>query len=236
MDKNLRKRLTNEMKDGESQNNIFWEDFQNCEKIYSNLKNTKRFSGSMLRLARGPPWKACTFRCGHSALSTKSGPGNNNRSDGPPEPGFLAAWKACKGEERRQLVVLSISGAALNLGFGVVIPALPVLSQELGFGATGVGLLLAAPSLARVMFNLPAGALVDSFGRVPCMIAGEMFAALGCLGTGLALSLNTMLPVRFMGGTGAALAAAGSAAYLADLTERPHLKLDCACVSVWLFF
>eukprot|EP00434_Breviolum_minutum_P022174 symbB.v1.2.019575.t3/scaffold1605.1/size109642/3 len=160
---------------------------------------------------------------GTCALSTKSGP-PKNPSDGQPEPGFFAAWKACKGEERRQLVVLSISGAALNLGFGVVIPALPVLSQELGFGATGVGLLLAAPSLARVIFNLPAGALVDSFGRVPCMIAGEMFAALGCLGTGLALSLNTMLPVRFMGGTGAALAASGSAAYLADLTERPHLK------------
>lgn len=189
----------------------------------------------MLRLARGPAWKACAFRCGRSALSTKSGP-PKNPSDGQPEPGFFAAWKACKGEERRQLVVLSISGAALNLGFGVVIPALPVLSQELGFGATGVGLLLAAPSLARVIFNLPAGALVDSFGRVPCMIAGEMFAALGCLGTGLALSLNTMLPVRFMGGTGAALAASGSAAYLADLTERPHLKLDCACVSFWLFF
>ena len=32
-----------------------------------------------------------------------------------------------------------------------------------------------------------------------------------------------MLPVRFMGGTGAALAAAGSQAYLTDLTERSHL-------------
>lgn len=198
--------------------------------FYSNLDKLCA-SVKMLRLARRP-WKACNFRCGPSALSTKSVP-PNNRSDGQPEPGFFAAWKACKGEERRQLVVLSISGAALNLGFGVVIPALPVLSQELGFGATGVGLLLAAPSLARVIFNLPAGALVDSFGRVPCMIAGEMFAALGCLGTGFALSLNTMLPVRFMGGTGAALAAAGSAAYLADLTERPHLKLSesglCMC-------
>ena len=137
----------------------------------------------------------------------------------------MAAWKACRGEERKQLAVISVAGAALNLGFGVVIPALPVLSQELGFGATGVGLLLAAPSLARVVFNLPAGALVDSFGRVPCMIIGELFAALGCLGTALALSLSTMLPIRFMGGSGGALASAGSAAYLTDLTERPHLKL-----------
>ena len=185
----------------------------------------------MLRLAHRKPWKACTFRCG-SALSTKS---KVNNQDGQPEIGFLAAWKACQGEERRQLLVLSVSGAALNLGFGVVIPALPVLSQDLGFGATGVGLLLAAPSLARVLFNLPAGALVDSFGRVPCMIAGEMFAALGCLGTGLALSLSTMLPVRFMGGTGAALAAAGSQAYLADLTERPHLKLSLWIVYLFVF-
>ncbi|CAJ1361741.1 unnamed protein product [Effrenium voratum] len=93
-----------------------------------------------------------------------------------------------------------------------------------GLPRGGVGLLLAAPSLARVVFNLPAGALVDSFGRVPCMIIGELFAALGCLGTALALSLSTMLPIRFMGGSGGALASAGSAAYLTDLTERPHLK------------
>lgn len=51
--------------------------------------------------------------------------------------GFLAAWKACRKEERRQLLVISVSGAALNVGMGVVIPALPQLSQELGFGATG---------------------------------------------------------------------------------------------------
>lgn len=173
----------------------------------------------MLRLVR-PPWKACrALRCGSVVLSTKAG-----RPE-PSEPGFVAAWNACRGEERRQLAVLSVSGAALNLGFGVVIPALPVLSQELGFGATGVGLLLAAPSLARVVCNLPAGALVDTFGRVPCMVFGEVLAALGCLGTGLAMSLSTMLPVRFMGGSGGAFAAAGSAAYLADLTERQHLKL-----------
>ena len=180
----------------------------------------------MLRLARPAPWKTrCWLRCGTAVLSTKTQPGSAGRPDRDDGPGFVAAWKACRGEERRQLAVISVSGAALNLGFGVVIPALPVLSQELGFGATGVGLLLAAPSLARVVCNLPAGALVDSFGRVPCMIIGEMFAALGCLGTGLATSLSTMLPVRFMGGSGGALAAAGSAAYLADLTERPHLIL-----------
>ena len=175
----------------------------------------------MLRLAR-PPWKSCVgLRC-RPALwsSTKTKPSGQDD-----QPGFVAAWKACRGEERKQLAVLSISGAALNLGFGVVIPALPVLSKELGFGATGVGLLLAAPSLARVLCNLPAGALVDSFGRVPCMILGELMAAVGCLGTGLATTLGSMLPVRFLGGSGGALASAGSAAYLADLTERPHLKL-----------
>ncbi|CAK9019978.1 unnamed protein product [Durusdinium trenchii] len=172
----------------------------------------------MLRLGRRWPRTRCSLhRGGLAVLSTQTG-------DAKSKPGFLAAWKACRKEERRQLLVISVSGAALNVGMGVVIPALPQLSQELGFGATGVGLLLAAPSLARCLFNLPAGALVDSLGRVPCMVMGEIFAALGCLGTGLAWSLSSMLPVRFMGGTGAALAAAGSQAYLTDLTERPHLK------------
>ena len=64
-----------------------------------------------------------------------------------------------------------------------------------------MGLLLAAPSLARCLFNLPAGALVDSLGRVPCMVMGEIFAALGCLGTGQDLRIACIF-LLFVGRVG----------------------------------
>ncbi|CAE7702732.1 norA [Symbiodinium microadriaticum] len=171
----------------------------------------------MLRRLRPVQWAAC-HRLRGSRCCAQGGHGKRT------QPGLAAAWATCSREERRQLAVLSASGAVLNLGFGVVIPALPALSQELGFGALGVGLLLGVPGLARVLVNLPAGVLVDRLGRVPAMVAGELVAALGCLGTALGTSIGTMLPLRFLGGSGASLAAAGSAAYVADMTEKSHLK------------
>ena len=57
-------------------------------------------------------------RCRHGALRSKH-----------TAPSFRAAWRACSAAERRQLTLLGTAGAALNLGFGVIIPALPVLSQ-----------------------------------------------------------------------------------------------------------
>jgi len=143
---------------------------------------------------------------------------------GAGQVGIRSAWAACSIPERKQLVVVSVSGAMLHVGFGVVIPALPALSEQLGFGAFGIGLLLAAPNLARVLCNLPAGALVDRLGRVPGMVGGELLAAVGCLGTALGSSLSTMLPCRFLGGAGGALASAASAAYIADMTEQKHLR------------
>jgi len=85
-------------------------------------------------------------------------------------------------------------------------------------------MLLAAPGLARVLCNLPAGALVDRFGRVPCMVLGEVVAGVCCLGTALGSSLGAMLTLRFAQGVGSSMALAGSSAYLADMTERSHLK------------
>lgn len=131
---------------------------------------------------------------------------------------------SCSPIERRQILTVSLSAAVLNLGFGVVIPALPALSQQLGFGATGVGLLLAAPSVAKLLANLPAGAMGDSFGRVRCMVAGTCISALGILGTGTVGTLAVMLPIRFVQGFGSSLASASACAYLVDLTERHHLR------------
>mmetsp|Transcript_52797 Transcript_52797/g.171789 ORF Transcript_52797/g.171789 Transcript_52797/m.171789 type:complete len:558 (-) Transcript_52797:78-1751(-) len=137
---------------------------------------------------------------------------------------FHEAWLSCSPLERRQILTVSLSAAVLNLGFGVVIPALPALSQQLGFGATGVGLLLAAPSVAKLLANLPAGAMGDSFGRVRCMVAGTCISALGILGTGTVGTLAVMLPIRFVQGFGSSLASASACAYLVDLTERHHLR------------
>ncbi|CAE8624767.1 unnamed protein product [Polarella glacialis] len=193
--------------------------------------SSRCFHGARLvrsQLSRGLQTSRCLPRSPQScrpkgAFSSPAGENPQGRGDGGSETGMFAAWRACSVQERQQLVLLSSATALVNASFGMLMPAMPSLAQELGFGASGIGLLLAAPSLGRVLLNLPSGALADCYGRVPMMILGESLAAIGMLGTALGGSLTELLAVRFVMGAGGAVAAAGSAAYSADLTARPHL-------------
>jgi MFS family permease len=126
--------------------------------------------------------------------------------------------------QRRQLLILTTAGAVLNLSFGVVLPAFPTLSADLGLGASGVSLLLALPSATRLLFNIPMGRHADRSGRVPLMVLGECLAGIGVAGTGLATSLPLILCARLLVGLGGAMASAGSHAYLADLTHAPNVR------------
>jgi len=167
-------------------------------------------------------------RCGWARLSKCSLQAVKDEriedSKRPAETGIVAAWAACKPPERHQLLVLSVSTAVMNLSFGIVMPALPAITQELGLGATGLGLMMGAPGLARAICNLPAGVLVDRVGRVPGIVGGNLAQSLGCLGTAMMGSFVGMLPFRVTGGAGGSLTMAGLSAYQADITERSHVR------------
>lgn len=140
---------------------------------------------------------------------------------------LIAALMAIPAHYRCGLGAVTAASAVLNLGFGVVVPVLPsYISGTLGLSAAGVGIVLAAPSIAKMALNAGAGRLADSRGRVPLMVGGELLAAAGVATTGLASSLPLMMAGRVAIGAGSAAASAGSAAWTADLTSlqsvRPH--------------
>jgi MFS transporter, DHA1 family, multidrug resistance protein len=72
----------------------------------------------------------------------------------------------------------------VNMGFGCVIPVLPLFAAQMGMGAMGVGMILSAPSVSRVMLNMPFGEATDRFGRKPLMLAGQLTTALASVATG----------------------------------------------------
>ena len=134
---------------------------------------------------------------------------------------------AIPAEYRFGLGAVTAASAVLNLGFGVVVPVLPsYVASTLGLSASGVGAVLAAPSLAKLALNSSAGRLADERGRVPMMAGGELLAAAGVAATGLATTWPLMIAGRAAIGAGSAAATAGSAAWTADLTSlssvRPH--------------
>lgn len=120
----------------------------------------------------------------------------------------------------KTVAILTGSQFINNLGFGCVIPVLPLFAADMGLGASGVGLILSTSALSRVLLNIPMGRMADKIGRIPLMVGGQTLTAAASIGTGLAGSLPALVACRLLLGAGSSSALAGSGAYMADITSR----------------
>ena len=73
-------------------------------------------------------------------------------------------------QTQKTVAVLTGSQFVNNLGFGSVIPVLPLFAAEMGLGPSGVGLILSTSAVSRLALNIPFGRLTDVVGRKPLMI------------------------------------------------------------------
>lgn len=138
--------------------------------------------------------------------------GARTSSRAPLPPGFTTIWTT----------------VALDLvGFGIVLPLLPLYASDSRFGASPavVGVLLASFSLAQFVFAPVWGRLSDRVGRKPILVLSLAGTALGSLLTGLAGSLLVLFVGRVLDGiSGASVSVAQAAvADLATPEERPRL-------------
>ena len=113
-----------------------------------------------------------------SGLSSLRGLGRVGR--GLP-PGFAVLWTTV---------------AVDLLGFGIVVPLLPLYARRLGAGPASIGLLLAAFSAAQFVSAPLLGRLSDRVGRKPLLIASLAGTAVASLVTGFAGSLGLLLVFR----------------------------------------
>ncbi len=105
------------------------------------------------------------------------------------------------------------------LGFGIVIPFLPMYAARLGIGAGAIGLLLAAYSIAQFIFAPLLGRLSDRIGRRPIIMLGLFGSSLSYLIYGLTDSFAGLLISRAVHGACAATISTAQA-YIADTTEE----------------
>eukprot|EP00468_Gymnochlora_sp_CCMP2014_P013464 CAMPEP_0167765852 /NCGR_PEP_ID=MMETSP0110_2-20121227/14959_1 /TAXON_ID=629695 /ORGANISM="Gymnochlora sp., Strain CCMP2014" /LENGTH=460 /DNA_ID=CAMNT_0007653695 /DNA_START=87 /DNA_END=1469 /DNA_ORIENTATION=- len=122
----------------------------------------------------------------------------------------------------KHVSILAGSQIMLNLGISQMIPVMPMFAAKMGghLGATGIGLILSAPSAATLLLNFPLGRLADTVGRKPLMWCGTALTAIGTTTTGFVTSLESLLACRLLVGAGAASSMTGSGAYMADLSDR----------------
>src|SRR5438270_8100191 len=90
------------------------------------------------------------------------------------------------------------------IGFGVVLPLLPLYAQRFHASATTVGALFASFSVAQLVFAPVWGRLSDRVGRKPVLVVSLAGTAVGSLLTGLAGSLAVVFVGRVVDGVSGA--------------------------------
>ena len=111
------------------------------------------------------------------------------------------------------------------IGFGIVLPILPLWAERFGARPGAIGALVATYSAFQLVCAPLWGWLSDRVGRKPVLVLSLLGTAAGSLLTGLASSLVLLFAGRAIDGmSGASVAVAQAAvADLAEPAERPRL-------------
>ncbi len=105
-----------------------------------------------------------------------------------------------------------------QLGFGSIVPVVPLYARSFGVPQAAIGLTIAIYGLARFLLNLPTGRLADRLGRRPTLAIGSLVVVAGNLACALAPGYFAFLAARFVAGAGAALILTTSQIVLADIS------------------
>jgi MFS transporter, DHA1 family, multidrug resistance protein len=108
--------------------------------------------------------------------------------------------------------------AVNQLGFGAMVPSLPLYAQSFGVPASAIGMAVAAYGLARFSTAIPAGQLSDWLGRRPTLAIGGLVSALGNLWCAWATGYPEFIVARFVAGAGAGLILTTGQVVLADIS------------------
>src|SRR5450756_505695 len=109
-----------------------------------------------------------------------------------------------------------------QLGFGLIVPIVPLFAASFGVAQTAIGLAISVYGLGRLLFDLPMGRLTDRLGRRTIIIAGTIITAVGSLLCGLSTDFAQLIVFRFIGGIGAATVLTGAQVMLADISTREN--------------
>ena len=105
----------------------------------------------------------------------------------------------------RETFVLALVAFCVALGFGIVVPAVPLFALQFGVGTTAAGAVVSAFALMRLVSGLAGGRLVDRVGERAALLAGLGVVAVSSLLAGLAVSYPQLLVLRGVGGVGSAV-------------------------------
>ncbi|HTK37615.1 MAG TPA: MFS transporter, partial [Pyrinomonadaceae bacterium] len=121
------------------------------------------------------------------------------------------------------LIIIFVTVFIDLIGFGIVIPILPIYAETSPFNATPfeIGMLFSIYSRMQFFFAPVLGRLSDKYGRRPILFISILGSALGYFVVGYASTLFLVFAGRIISGvTGGNISTAQ--AYIADVTSKEN--------------
>ena len=113
----------------------------------------------------------------------------------------LETWRLLP-KEVQTLIVASFFVA---VGFGVIVPSIPIYSRSFGVSAAAVGLVISSFAVMRFISGLFSGKLVNKFGERHVFASGVYMVSLTTFLTGIAVNYWQLLFFRTAGGLGSSM-------------------------------
>ena len=120
--------------------------------------------------------------------------------------------------ERNVLIWMCVLIFANQLGFGAMVPSLPLYAETFGVSGAAIGLAIGVYGLARFVLAIPSGQISDKWGRKPALAIGGFLSTAGNLLSVDATDYPEFLIARFIAGAGAGMVVTTGSVILADIT------------------
>lgn len=122
----------------------------------------------------------------------------------------------------REVAVLATIAFFVALGFGIVIPAIPIFASSFDVSAFAAASVVAAFAFMRFVSSPSAGWLTDRFGERVILASGLIIVAVSSAVAGLSQSFVQLLILRGVGGVGSAMFTVSAMALLLRVVDAPQ--------------
>lgn len=105
----------------------------------------------------------------------------------------------------REVAVLTVIAFFVAIGFGIVIPAIPIFARSFGVSAFAASSVVSIFALMRFVSSPISGKLVDRFGERQVLFSGLLIVSISSLLAGLSNNFLQLILWRGAGGIGSAM-------------------------------
>jgi MFS family permease len=123
-------------------------------------------------------------------------------------------WRGSFDQLPREVAVLTAVSFSVAIGYGVVVPAIPLFARSFGVSHAAAGAVISTFAFMRLATGLFGGRLVDRFGERLVLAVGVSIVAVSSALAGLAQTFPQLLLMRSLGGIGSSMFTVSAASLL----------------------